>query len=168
MKPDTGMSYLFALKSYYINRGPSLNSFNDLQIALIIKGGRKLFFQITKDILKKITEDKPLYIMDLNVDTAFKVTWAGFMKMGELTYTAVEAKKTTFAETNLTRSDISFAERDQYAILQFKQNKTDIEHTGMQIVLTATGERICRVVALRRLFTQDPCPPNAPLFRVQS
>ncbi len=90
------------------------------------------------------------------------------MRMWELTYTAAEAKKATFAETGLTRSDISFAEEDQYAILQLKQSKTDTEHTGLQIILAATGEPTCPVAALRRLFIQDPRPLNPPLFRLQS
>ena len=88
--------------------------------------------------------------------------------MGELTYTAAEAKKATFAETGLTRLDILFAESDQYAILQLKRSKTDTEHTGVQIILAATGEPTCPVAALRRLFIQDPHPPNALLFRLQS
>ena len=74
------------------------------------------------------------------------------MRMGKLTYTATEAKKVTFMKTGFTRSDISFAERDQYAVLQLKQSKTDTEHTGMQIILAATGEPTCPVAALRRLF----------------
>lgn len=151
----------------------SLKVFNDPRMALIIKGGRRLFpskkqnrLTITKGILEKITDEKPLSISDLNVDTAFKVVWAGFMRMGELTYTVAEAKKATFAETGLTRSDISLAKGDQYAILRLKRSKTDTEHTGMQIILAATGERTCPVVALRRLFIQDPRPANAPLFRL--
>ncbi len=90
------------------------------------------------------------------------------MRMGKLTYTTVEAKKATFAETGLTRSDISFAEEDQYAILRLKRSKTDTEHTGVQIILASTSEPTCPVAALRRLFIQDPCPLNAPLFRLQS
>ncbi len=46
------------------------------------------------------------------MNTAFKVAWASMMRMGELTYTAAEAKKATFAETGITRLDISFAEWD--------------------------------------------------------
>ncbi len=88
------------------------------------------------------------------------------MRMGELTYMATEAKKATFVETGLTRSDISFAEGDQYLILHLKRSKTDIEHTGVQIILVATGEQTCLVAALRSLFIQDPRPPNAPLFRL--
>ncbi len=81
---------------------------------------------------------------------------------------AAEAKKPTIAETKLTRLDISFAEGDQYATLQLKQRKTDIEHTGVQIILAATGEQTCPVASLKRLFIQDPRPPNAPLLRLSS
>lgn len=144
-------------------------------MALIIKGGKRLFpsqkknrLPITKDILEEITKDEPLTIEDLNVDTAFKVAWAGFMQIGELTYMATELKKDSFKDTKLTRPDISFAEGDQYATLRLKQSKTDVKHTGVQIILAATGKTTCPVSALRRLFLQDPCPADAPLFRLSS
>ncbi len=175
IKPDAVLSYLLALKSYHIDWWVSLGGFDNPRMALIIKDGRRLFpskkrncLPITKEILKKITEEGLLSITDLNVDTSFMVAWAGFMGMGELTYTAAEAKKATFAETSLTRSDISFAKRDQYAILRLKRSKTDTEHTWVQIILAATGEPTCLVASLRRLFIQDLRPPNAPLFRLQS
>ena len=144
-------------------------------MALIIKGGRRLFpskkrnrLPITKDILEKITEDELLSVTDLNINTAFKVAWTDFLRMRKLTYMATEAKEATFAETGLTSIDISFAEGDQYAILRLKRSKTDTEHTGVQIILAATGERKCPIAALRRLFIQDPPPVNALLFRLQS
>ena len=43
-----------------------------------------------------------------------------------------------------------------------------MEHLEVQIILAATGEPTCPLAALRRLFIQDPRPPNAPLFRLQS
>ncbi len=127
IKPDAVPSYLSALKSYPIDTRLSLKSIDDPQMALIIEDGRRLFpsnkrnrLLITKEIIEKIMEKELLSIQDLNVDTALKVAWAGFMTIGELTYTAAEAKKATFAETGLTRWDISFAEGDQYAILRLK------------------------------------------------
>lgn len=139
------MSYLSALKSYHIDRRLNLKGFDDPRMALIIKGGRRLFpskkrnrLPITKDILEKITEEDLFTFTDLNIDTALKVAWAGFMRIGELTYTAADAKKATFSKTGLTRSEISFAESDQYAILCIKRSKTDTEHTGVQIILAAT------------------------------
>ncbi len=175
IKSDTVLSYLSALKSYHIDMRLSLKNFYDTRMALIIKSGRRLFpskkwnrLPITNIIFEKITEDKPLSVTDLNVNTAFKVAWAGLMRMEEFTYKAAEAKKATFAETGLTRSDISFAEGDQYAILRLKRSKTDTEHTGVQIILAAIVERTCPVAALRRLFIQDARQANTPLFRLQS
>lgn len=84
-------------------------------MTLIIKRRKWLFSSkkqnrllITKNIFKKIIEDKPLLVTDLNIDTIFKVVWAGFMRIGKLTYTMAEGKNATFMETGLTRSDISF------------------------------------------------------------
>ncbi len=173
IKPSAVLNYLSALKLYHIDRRLSLRGFDDPRMALIIKGGRRLFpskkrnrLPITKEILEKITEEEHLSSTDLNGDNAFKVAWAGFIRMGELTYTAGEAKKATFAEKDLKWSGISFAEGDQYAILRLKRSKTDTEHTGVQIILAATGEPTCPVAALRRLFIQDPRPRNAPLIRL--
>ncbi len=73
MKPDVVLSYLSALKSYHIDSRLSLEGFDDPRIALIIKGGRRLFpskkrnrLLITKEILEKITEEELLSITDLN------------------------------------------------------------------------------------------------------
>ena len=80
VKPETMSNYLSALKSYHIDRHLSLEAFDTPRIALIIKGGKKLFpkqkatrLPITKDILEKIIENKPVNVDELNIDTAFKV-----------------------------------------------------------------------------------------------
>ncbi len=80
VKPETISCYLSALKSYCINRHLSLEAFDIPHIELIIKGGKRLFpkqkatrLPITKDILEKITKNKPVNADDLNIDTAFKV-----------------------------------------------------------------------------------------------
>lgn len=101
------------------------------------KGNRLPF---TKNVCQKITKDKPLLVTDLNIDIVFKVVLAGFMKIGELTYTVAKAKKATFAEINLTRSDISFTQNNQYAILRLKKSKTDKKHIGVQIILIVLGD----------------------------
>ena len=72
--------YLLALKSCQIDRHLSLEAFDTPCIALIIKGGKRLFSKqkathlpITKDILEKITKNEPVDLNELNIDTAFKV-----------------------------------------------------------------------------------------------
>lgn len=73
-------SYFSALKSYHIDRHLSPQTFDTLRIALIIKGGKRFFLKqkairllIIKNILKKITENKSVNIVELNNDMAFKV-----------------------------------------------------------------------------------------------
>ena len=100
---------------------------------------------ITKDILEKITADEPVNIDELNIDTVFKVAWAGFLCLEEITYMVTEFKKASFPSTKVTRSDISFAESNQYAVLRLKQSKTDTKYTGVQIILAATGKKTCPV-----------------------
>lgn len=123
---------------------------------------------ITKEILKEITKHDPIDLDELNIDTAFMVAWAGFLLLGEITYTSTELKKASFARTQVTRSDVSFAEGNQYTVLRLKQSKTDTEHTGVQIVLAATGEKTCPVAALARLYASNPHQSDAPLFRLSS
>ncbi len=80
IKPDTVASYFSALKSYHIDRRLCLKDFDDPQMALIIKGEKRIFpskkrncLPVTKNILEEITKEEPLTVTDLNVDTAFNV-----------------------------------------------------------------------------------------------
>lgn len=124
---------------------------------------------ITKDIFEKITAQPTRSLEDLNIDAAFKIAWTGFLRLGEITHTVTELKKkSTFVETHTTRSDISFAEGDQYAVLRLKRSKTDVDHSGVQIMLAATGKATCPVAAFRRLFQADPQPTNVSLFGLGS
>lgn len=121
---------------------------------------------IIKDIFQKFISNKPINITNLNINTTFKVAWAGFIRLGKITYMATEAKKPIFKKTKLTRLDILLTEGNQYTILQLKQSKTNIKHTGIQIVLADTSELICLVLALGKLFIQDPRLVDTPLFRL--
>lgn len=168
VKPDTVASYLSALGSWHIDHEYSTSPFES---PLLLAGGRSFFpstkslrLPIRKDILQILTSTPPHNLDDLNLETAFKVAWAGFVRLGELTYTAGEKASPSFKELHLTRSDITFSERDQYATLRLKRSKTDTNHTGVLIMLAATKYSTCPVTALRSLFTHDPQLPHAPLF----
>lgn len=41
-------------------------------------------------------------------------------------------------------------------MLRLKQSKIDTKHTGVEIILAATGEKTCLVAALTWLYTLDP------------
>lgn len=57
-----------------------------------------------------ITADKSLNLDELNIDAAFKVAWAGILRLEEITYTGTELKKALFLKTRVTRSNDLFAE----------------------------------------------------------
>lgn len=121
---------------------------------------------ITKDIFQKFISNKPINVTNLNINTIFKVAWTGFMRLGKLIYMATEAKKPIFKKTKLIRLDILLTKSNQYTILQLKQSKTNIEHTGIQIVLAVKSKLIRPVLVLGRLFTQDPRLVDTRLFRL--
>jgi hypothetical protein len=86
-----------------------------------------------------------------NFDTAFKVAFAGFFRLGELVYTAAEMQNAlTFQNTKITRQDVRFFEKGQYATILLKRSKTDYDHRGVTIVLTASHDSVCPVAVLHR------------------
>lgn len=88
--------------------------------------------------------------------------------MGEFTYTSAETQTQTFVYTKLTWSNITFSKRNQHAILRLQQSKTDVNYTGVKIILTATNDKRCLVNALHILLIRDPQPYIAFLFCLTS
>ena len=169
------LSYLSILKSYHINRHLSLKTFNTSHITLINKGGKKLFLKqkamrlpIIKDILKNIMVNKPFNIDKLNIDTEFKVAWAGFLRLEKIMYINIELKKTSFSSTKVTRSNISFAKGNQYEVFYFKQSKTNTKYIEVQIIFALKSEKIYLIAALIRLYTLNLLSANISFFRLSS
>lgn len=108
-------------------------------------------------------------IDEVNIVGALASGFAGFLRSGEFTYDARElSNRRVFESTSLLRSNVTFSDNFDHAILTLKRSKTDIEHKGVQIVLAASSNSICPVRALKRLFDIDVQPPSAPLFRFSS
>lgn len=125
VKPDTVASYLSAIRSWHVDHEYSLAPFETLRMMLLLQGGKSFFptekairLPITKDILSNITSTPPMTINDRNLDTAFKVAWAGLMRLGEITYTEANRQSNSFQDLHLTRSGVTFSENDRYATLQ--------------------------------------------------
>lgn len=89
--------------------------------------------------------------------------------MGEFTFTKPHLKNhKVFSATKLTRSDITFLQDNQYVVLRLKRSKTDVKHTGVEIIIAATNDTTCPVLALRQLFMLGPQPSNALLFKLDN
>ena len=107
--------------------------------------------------LEKVVDTGDKSTEELNFNTACKIAFAGFLRSGEFCYSASDLKdKYTFINTKLTRSDITFAADDSYAILRLKRSKSDIDHQGVDIILAATNKPCCPVTALKTYLNLTP------------
>ena len=179
LKPESIIQALSALRSVHVDRGLPLLVFdNNDRLSRIIAGIRRLqpFREtkqaepLTRSILQQITdpatwpERGPEGPLNLNVTTALICAFAGFLRAGEYTNTIEEYRnKATFESTCLTRSDVTFSEGNDHAILRLKRTKTS-PFKEVEVILPAIDAPDCPVRALQRLFKQDPQPPSAPLF----
>lgn len=177
VKPETITGMLSALRSVHVDRQYPLTPFESPWLKRLIDGIKRCqpdsstqkAEPISHQSLTKIAETCSDSIDDLNFSTACKVAWAGFLRAGEFTYSLKDRPGTRdFVNTKLTRSDVTFDESYEYAILRLKRSKTDHDHNGVEIILAATHNQICPVSALRKLFLLDKQSPTAPLFRSSS
>lgn len=152
IQADTIAGYLSGLRSYHVDRNFSTTVFESFQLDRVPRGVRRMFPQtkktplpITKDILLNITRIKPTSLQGLIIYAAFKVAWAGFLRMGEFTYTKADLEnRKVFSATNLTRSGITFSQDDQYVVLGLERSKTDVKHTGVEPIIAATKTRLAQ------------------------
>jgi hypothetical protein len=95
-KPDTIQGYLSALRSRHVDLGLPTDVFDSEHLRRLLKGAKRLYNRpvlerrlITRDILSRLTSPSlpgpRTGISDinaLNFDTAFKVAFAGFFRLG--------------------------------------------------------------------------------------
>ena len=122
VSPSTLSTYLSALRSRHVDLGHSTEVFEGPYIKRLLAGARSLFPQrkkeklpITRDILAQIVTGGKSHD-DLNIDAAFTLAFAGFLRMGEITHTATELKSKAFCQTKATRADITIA-KDQSSMI---------------------------------------------------
>lgn len=159
VKPDTIQGYLSALRSYHVDLRLNANVSDSEHLKRLLKGVQRLYSRpsdserrpITKDILIQITSQphpnsvtKTSEIDIANFDAAFKVAFAGFFRLGEIVYSTAETRSAaTFQATRLTRQDVRFFNKDEYATIRLKRSKTDYDHRGVTVVVTVSHDSTC-------------------------
>jgi len=137
VKPETLSNYIFTIRSHYIDLGYLIAAFKDYTIKRALAGAILLFpstkktkLPIIKDILDKIITFRP-YKADANVDAAFMIAFAGFLRIGEITYLNRKAKD--FSTTRALYSDVRIAPNGHLMVFYLKQSKTDKTYSGVNI-----------------------------------
>ncbi len=85
------------------------------------------------------------------------------MRIGKINFTAAQQAALSFKDTKVTRAHLS-SEFDQFVTLRLKTSKTDLNHTGVLIVIMESHQQTCLVIALCKLFFRDLKPADAPIF----
>jgi hypothetical protein len=164
--------YITGLRSYHIDRMWPIDAFTSETLKRIVCGSYELYgrskkprLPITRDILAAITAATPQTIEDLNLQSCFLLSFAAFLRMGEVTYDGKDSPGSDwFFETKVTRSYIKFSQNNDHVRLHLKRSKTDIKNEGTTILVAAIDSPLCPVKALLQLWALDPQPSNAPLF----
>ena len=176
LKATTIETYLSHIRSVHVDLRLNTEVFSSSFLKRIIKGVRRCQPTTVKQTgaltalqVQKMTvpSSSASDIDNVNLNAAAKVAFSGFLRSGEFTYSKADLGRDSFQSTNLTRADVTFANDDKYAILRLKRSKTDHQHRGVDIHLASSKGPLCPVVALRKLFTDDPQPPSSPLFRME-
>ncbi len=178
--PETIRSYVSAIRSYHVDIAASIEAFDHPHTKRILNGIQSIHAKqkaerspLTRDLLAKIIPSATEWPLPsalegntvkkwLNINAAFTTAFAGFLRLGEITYTAAEARQAVFSMTKATRGDITFG--PDHMVLRLKRSKTDKQHQGVQIPITATGDQLCPVAHMKRLLQYDPQPRDKPLF----
>ena len=178
IKPQTVESYLSSVRSYCVDRNWDTSIFHNDHIRRLLKGAKSLYRStkrdrppITLDHLHALTSSPCYTATDSNLRAAYLTAFFGFLRAGEFTWDQRQyADPRIFQATKATRGDIQFAPNFESLTLtlkSLKSSKTDVEHTGVRIVIAASKDpTFCPVWAMRVLFQMDPQPPNAPLFNM--
>lgn len=174
IKPSTIRAYVSAIRSHHIDANHDISVFDNPIIKRILDGAASMNPPITaerlpisKDILLQLVGSNTgsKSIKDLNFNAAATMAFAGFLRLGEITYTKAQMDSRAFTTTKCTRNDVTLAA--DHMTLRLKRSKTDLTHQGVSITIAASGQPECAVRAMKDLFEMDPQPGHAPLFRFE-
>ena len=104
----------------------------------------------------------------LHLNAAFALAFSGFMRMGELTHSAVEEASPDFERTKLTTRCLTIAATGDHLQLFLPRSKGDRTNRGITITMAATGDLACPVQnATALLRWRANARPSEPLFTLE-
>ena len=170
LRTKTLKSYLTGLKSAHIDLGLSTEPVGNHYQQRIISGINRFHCKLNKKehlpitrcllicILSLLDENDPRFVI---IYSAFCVAHARFLRSGKVNWAANDLihAHTVFAQWNLTRRSIQFAE--DRLLLTVPSLKTDPFRKGVTITVSALIDAAYSVTAMRHLY--EICPSWTPL-----
>lgn len=181
VSPSTLQSYLSAIRSVHIDLHLPTEVFTDGHIDRLLHGARNLFpprpkrkrLPITRDILTAILSPEASRnehpIDRLNLDAAFSLAFAGFLRLGEITYTLAHTKDMRrFQAERPTRRCVTLDSQNEALTLLLPRSKTDRNNDGIRLLVSRASDSACPIHHFLKLQEEDPQPDGAPLFRLHT
>ena len=172
---ETMKKYMCGIRSHHVDLSYSSQEnevFAHPLLQRICKGARRRQGQagrrerrpITRDVLLKMLARLDTNTPDgANMHAAFCLAFAGFLRVGEFTYTKADTQTDDFGDWFVTRNHVSLG-RDSLT-LDIPASKTDTFRRGISIPIAATNDAACPLKSLRHLFTEYPAKGGTPLFQ---
>ena len=171
LHPKTIKANITALRSAHIDYGlGTIDAFSDPRLQRVISGIKrdiggldtKERLPITKEVLIKClrTLDRAS-LYGATIYAAFCLAFAGFLRVGEITYSSTDLT-TNFGDYHVTRRSLRL--HKDHVELFLPSSKTDPFRCGVNLLIAAADDEACPVRALKHLTDTYPGPPQAPLF----
>lgn len=151
-----------------------LSAFHSPHLKRIIVGVRRFHGETRTQKRRPITKDLLLQMLPhldqrtregATLYAAFCLAFAGFLRVGEFTYSAEDRKTADFSKWFLTRRSVRLF--DDHMELTLPVSKTDPFRRGVTLNISASDDDACPVKALRHLFRWK-ASLNSPLFETAS
>jgi hypothetical protein len=157
-------SYITGLRSLHVDMGLPIDGiFDHPRLQRIIQGARRFHGEagtrerlpITRDILLKILQCLPRWrtdIMQANLYAAFCLAFAGFLRVGEFTWTEHPdpSNPLEFARWHLTWRSVDI--QPDRLLLTIPASKTDPFRQGVTLTISPASDPACPLVAIRNLL----------------
>jgi hypothetical protein len=105
--------------------------------------------------------------VDINIDTAFIIAFAGFLYIGEIIY--LNRKVKDFSTIKALHSNVRIAPNSHSMVFYLKWSKTDKTYSSINIqIATILGDHLCPIAAIIWLFNYNPRPLSDPLFSINN
>ena len=162
------------VRSAHVDMGyDDLSVFHNPQLQRIIAGMRRMRGEahtkerepITKDLLLELLPRCDQSTKEGSVlHASYCLAFAGFLRVGEFTYTAHDLHDQDFSQWFLTRRSVKLWEDCLEVTLPASKN--DPFRQGITLTVAATGDEACAVSSLRHLFTRFEAAAESPLFQI--
>ena len=177
IKVKTMKHYLAGIRSYQLDLGIDCGAFSDPRLERTLQGikrdhnepERRVRTPLTRPHLVRMLNSLQTYDYDdIVTRAAFTLAFAGFLRIGEFTYRAIDLQMgSVFHNWFLTKSSIQLTHNEKHIELTLPASKTDPFRQGIQLIIAGSNDEACPVRAMKRLLAVDTHrQPRSPLFCV--